>query len=77
MCVPGAHRDQKRAPNLLELELQMVLRHHVGSGNQALDLSKSSQCSELLNHVFSLKTSVFKDIFKFVKYNLGIYISIF
>ena len=28
------HRDQKRGSDPLELELQMVVGHHVGAGNQ-------------------------------------------
>ena len=35
MCVPVAQRDQKKAPEPLELELQMVVSYHVGAGNQA------------------------------------------
>ena len=31
--VPGAHRGQKRASDPLELELQMVVSHQVGSRN--------------------------------------------
>lgn len=32
-CIPGAHGDQERAWNLLEMELQTVVKHHVGDGN--------------------------------------------
>jgi hypothetical protein len=32
-CMPGAHRDQKRALDPLELELQMVVSHQVDDGN--------------------------------------------
>lgn len=28
-CMPGSHRDQKKTLSALELELQMVMRHHV------------------------------------------------
>ena len=34
MCVPGAHRGQKRASDPLELELWMVISNDVGAGNQ-------------------------------------------
>ena len=36
-CVhmPGALRDQKRALGPLELELQMIVSHHLGAGNQS------------------------------------------
>lgn len=32
-CIPGAQGDQERAWNLLEMELQTVVKHHVGAGN--------------------------------------------
>lgn len=32
-CVPGTQGGQKMAPDPLELESQVVLGHHVGSGN--------------------------------------------
>lgn len=31
--MPGAHRGQKRVLDPLELELQTVVKHHVGTGN--------------------------------------------
>jgi hypothetical protein len=31
--VPGAHRDQKRTSDPVELELQMVVSCQVGAGN--------------------------------------------
>lgn len=34
MHVPGTKRSWEKVLDLLELELQMVLSHHVGSGNQ-------------------------------------------
>lgn len=34
MCVSGAHGVLKRASDSLELELQMVVGHHVGARNQ-------------------------------------------
>ena len=30
-CVPGAHGGQERVLELLELELQMVVSHHMGA----------------------------------------------
>lgn len=39
VCVPFAfslHRDQMRPLDPLELELTMVISHHVGSGKQTL-----------------------------------------
>lgn len=40
----GALRGQKRTLNLLGLELQTVLSHHMGAGNLTLVLWKNSQC---------------------------------
>lgn len=40
--------------NAMELELQMVVSYHVGSGNQSQVLYKSSQCTKLLTHLSSL-----------------------
>lgn len=34
MCVPGAHRSQKRMSDLLKLELLMNVSDHVDAGNQ-------------------------------------------
>lgn len=36
-CVSGASRGQKRVSDPVELELQMLLSYHVGSGKQNLD----------------------------------------
>lgn len=44
-CVPGALGGWKRASELLELELQPVVGSHVGAGNRAWVLGKSSCCS--------------------------------
>lgn len=38
-------------PGSLELELWIVVSHHVGPGNQTQDLCKSNKCSELLSHL--------------------------
>lgn len=34
MCVPGTYKCQKRAPDPLELELQIVVSHQVGAGDK-------------------------------------------
>ena len=34
MCISGTHSDQKRTLNGLELEIQKIINHHVGAGNQ-------------------------------------------
>lgn len=41
MCA-GAQVNQKRVLDLLDLELQMVVRYHVGSGNQTCVLWNGS-----------------------------------
>lgn len=33
MCVPGIYRGQKRAPDAVELELQLTMRCTVGAVN--------------------------------------------
>jgi hypothetical protein len=45
MYMPGAKGGQKRAPDPLELEFQMVVTYHVGARNQKQVIWKSSQCS--------------------------------
>jgi hypothetical protein len=47
--VPMAVRRGHRNP--LELELEMIVSHHVGAGNQIQVLWKSSQCAYLLSHL--------------------------
>lgn len=42
VCMPGAHQNQKKWPNTLELELQRVASHHIGAENQTHILSKNS-----------------------------------
>ena len=42
MCVPGTHRAQKNVLDPLEVELQMVLSHYVGVGNQTWVLCKGN-----------------------------------
>jgi hypothetical protein len=34
MCMSGSHPGLKRVPDALGLEVQTVLGHHVGAGNQ-------------------------------------------
>lgn len=41
MCVLGACRGQKKMLNLLELELQMRVNHHVGAEKKSQILYKS------------------------------------
>ena len=45
MCVPAGHRDQKKAPDPLDPELQMVVNCHVSVGNRTPVLCKSNECS--------------------------------
>jgi hypothetical protein len=33
ICVSGSHGSQNRTSDLLELELQVAVSHHVGAGN--------------------------------------------
>lgn len=42
MPVPGTLRGQKLVLDPLELELQVIISYHVGTGNQTLVLCKSS-----------------------------------
>lgn len=51
---------QKREKDSLELESRMVMRCHMGAGNQTQVLGKNSQCSELLSHLSNLFSSFFK-----------------
>lgn len=44
-CMPGAHRAEKRALNPLALELQLVVRYHVGAGNETLVVCKNNNNS--------------------------------
>ena len=48
-CTPCACpvpvKARKKASNFLELELQVVVSHHVGAGNKPQVLGKSSECS--------------------------------
>jgi hypothetical protein len=45
-CAPCTRpRSQMRASDPTEMELQTVVRYHVGAGNRTWDLQRSSQCS--------------------------------
>lgn len=44
-CVPGVHGSQKRALDPLELELQTIVSHLAGSGNQTQVLYSNNKCS--------------------------------
>lgn len=60
MCftsVPGASEGQKRALDPVKLELQMVLRHHVGTGHQVWVLRKNSKCSKPRSQLPALAVS--------------------
>lgn len=45
MCAPGACRDQMKESGPLELELQNIVRHHMGSENRNWVLCKRSKHS--------------------------------
>jgi hypothetical protein len=51
----GANRGQKRASGPLEVELKMVVSHHVGAWNQS---HLSLKLSFLLQNAYSLKVSI-------------------
>jgi hypothetical protein len=42
MCVPITWEGQKKASDPLALQLQMIIRHYVGAGNQIQVPRKSS-----------------------------------
>lgn len=42
VCLPGAKGGWKRASDLVKLELQIVVKHHVVAGNRTLVICKSS-----------------------------------
>jgi hypothetical protein len=41
-CVPSAHWDQKRSLDPLELELYVVVSHHVGARDQTLSSARAA-----------------------------------
>lgn len=51
--LPSDHRGQKKGSYTLELELQMIVDHHEGYGNQILVICNSSHD---LNHRASLQS---------------------
>lgn len=53
--VPQISGDQKRLSNLMKLELQMVVCHHVGAGGLTQVFWKSSGCSFPLGYLSSPK----------------------
>lgn len=52
---------QRRVPDPLELELQAVVNHHVGAGNRAQALCKSSKYSYLLSHFLAPYSTCFEE----------------
>lgn len=50
LCLPDANRGQKKVLDHLELELEVVVRHHA-SGIWTCILYKSSSCSWLRSHL--------------------------
>lgn len=49
MCMPGAHKSQKKALDPLPLELQKIVSCHVGAGNNPGPLQEEQVlfiCSE-------------------------------
>jgi hypothetical protein len=51
VCVPATFRGQKRAPDVLQLELWMVVGCQGGAKNQTRILWKSNKCSRSLSHL--------------------------
>lgn len=51
MCMPGVLGGQKGETDSLQLELQMVTIHHVGTRNQIQVPQESSHCPYLLSHL--------------------------
>lgn len=54
------YKNQKRASALLELELQVVVSHHRGTGSQTGILFKSSKFSQLMRYLSSPLFLIFK-----------------
>lgn len=53
MCVPTACSSQKRVWDAWELELWVVVSHHVGTWNRTQVFCKSNKCSCLLSSLSS------------------------
>ena len=62
--VCNAGGAKRRAVDLLKLTLQMDVSDHVVMGIDLWVLWKSSQCSELLSHLSTLRDSFFKTRYK-------------
>lgn len=61
-CVHQIHArvyQQQRASDLLEAELQVVARHHVGSSNGTQVLFKSNKCRYPVSHLYSPQLQLF------------------
>lgn len=68
-CMPSAHGGQKKAPDPLELKLQMVVSRHIGSGNQIPILLTTKPSHKLLVLLLNVITRarVVKSIYCFSK----------
>jgi hypothetical protein len=53
VCVVNVQRSQKSVSDPLEMKLQMVVNHLVGTGNQIWNLSKPVKYSNQPGHVSS------------------------
>lgn len=56
--MPAVPRNTRRGSDLPELKLQMVVGHYVNAWERIPVLYKSSECSQLLSHLFSQDSSV-------------------
>lgn len=52
-CVPGVQGGKKRRLDPTELDLGMVVSHHMGVENRTRVLCKSNKCYKLLSHLSS------------------------
>lgn len=60
MRVPNTQGSQKRALDLLELELRRAISSHVGARNGIQVLGKGSRCSQSLSCLFNPAPYVLK-----------------
>lgn len=60
LCVPGVLRGQKRASDSLELELRMVIIHHVGAVNWTWGLLQEQPVLLTIEPSLQLPQRVFK-----------------
>ena len=58
-CLPAFLSGQKQVSDILELELQVVVGHHLGAGNRALVLWKNSQLLLTLSHLSNSLNSLY------------------